>query len=203
MRASTETAGQGRTPQPRRALPPRATPQQPPWPGWSVPEADTASPCAQALCYLRQGGRSPRPCPRSGRRRGRGQAGGSVPFPGPGRKGLLWSPAPSRPPPPPPTWAHSWAEAWPPRPALGSGVEARGQGGDSQWASVPAHKRPLWPSSRPSHSSPQDPARPAPGSPAQLSPVVQSALTGTLPCGHPGHTCCRVAAIPIPRGLAQ
>lgn len=203
MRASVETAGQGRPPHPRRALPPRATPQQPPLPGWSVPGADAASPCAQALRYLRQGGHSPRPCPWSGRRRGRGQAGGSVPFPGPGRKGLLWSPAPSHPHPPPDS-GHIPGQ----RPGLLSPHWAVGRRPE---AGVGTLNGPLWPLTRglcgrahgphaPAHGAP--PARP-PAAPPSPAPWSSTALAGTLPCGHPGHSCCRVAAIPIPRGLAQ
>lgn len=102
-------------------------------------------------------------------------------LPRPWEKGAFVEPGPLPPPSPPHRQrAHSWAEAWPPQPALGRGAEARGRGGDSQWASVAAHKRPLWPSSRPSRSSPRGPARPAPSSPAQPSPVVQH-----CPRGHP------------------
>lgn len=53
---------------------------------------------------------------------------------------------------------------------------------------------------QPTGPCPPGPRQPCP---AQPSPVVQCVLTGTLPCGHPGRACCRVAAIPVPWGLAQ
>lgn len=102
--------------------------------------------------------------------RGWGQAGGSMPFPGPRRKGLCGavtflgrglasSPSPCR------------------------GAEARGQGGgDSQWTSVPAHKGPLWPSSWLPYSGPQSPARQEsrPAWSLRLG-AGRAALTSTLP----------------------
>uniref|UniRef100_A0A8C0L4U3 Basement membrane-specific heparan sulfate proteoglycan core protein n=1 Tax=Canis lupus dingo TaxID=286419 RepID=A0A8C0L4U3_CANLU len=72
--------------------------------------------------------------------------------------------------------------------------------GDSQWASVPAHKGPLWPSSRSPRSSPQSPTHPAPRSPAQHCPCVpaQAALPSQAPSLNVGvHSC----PILTPQGL--
>ena len=189
-------------PPPRRALPPRATPQQPPRPGWSVPEADAASPCAQALRYLRQEGRSHRPCPESGRRRGRGQAGVSMPFPGPGRKGLLWSLAPSRPNPPPTVGTF-----------LGRGLASSARTGP--WG---GGQRPGWRLSMGLCASSQEasvaeltaltlqpmgPCPPGPRQPCPAQPRGPARPHGHPPLWAPRHACCRVAAIPVPWGLAQ
>lgn len=90
--------------------------------------------------------------------------------------------------------------------ALGHGAEARAGVGASQWASVPAHKGPLWPGSRPSCSSPHYPAR-HPGAQPSTVPTVQSRQccsqkVPSLSAGvHPGSSLRR--PVPAPPGLAH
>lgn len=90
--------------------------------------------------------------------------------------------------------------------ALGHGAEARAGVGASQWASVPAHKGPLWPGSRPSCSSPHYPAR-HPGAQPSTVPTVQSRQccsqkVPSLSAGvHPGSSL--RCPVPAPPGLAH
>lgn len=130
---------------------------------------------------------------------GWGPAGGSAPFPGPRRKGLCGAPAP------PPGVGTFLGRGLASSPSPCRGAEARGQGGggDSQWASVPTHKGPLWPSSWPPYSRPRSPACPAPRSPARRGPcgAEQAALasqTPSLGAGVEVYACTLLGLCPTP-----
>lgn len=86
-------------------------------------------------------------------------------FPSPGRKGLCGTLTLLRSGHIPGQRPGLLTRTWP-------WAEARGRGGGSQWASVPAHKRPLWWSSQP-HTPPTSSTYSAPRSLAPPLAVVQ------------------------------